>query len=1539
MATEQELRDYLRRAAVDLTESRRRVAELEAARHEPVAVVGMACRLPGGADSPAAFWDLLQRGGSGTGAVPHERFDISEHYDPDRTAGRVYTDQGAFLDDIAGWDADLFGVPPAEALRMDPHQRLLMELTWETLEDAGIPAGSIAGRRVAVLIGSMDSTQYGRLQYTLQGEQVAHEPYFGQGAASNMTAGRLAYHFDLRGPAVTMDSACSSSLVGVHQGITSLRRGECDLALAGGASLVLTPDVFVQACATSQLSPAGACHTFDASADGYLMGEGGGLVLLERLSDAVAHGRRIHGVLRGSAVNQDGHSNGLTAPRRGAQVEVIRDALDDAGLVPGDIDLVEAHGSATSLGDAIELGALHDVFGHGPRRAPLHVGAVKTNIGHTQAAAGIAGLIKTLLSLQHRRMPVNLHFSEPAQALPADGSLDPVVRPTELGDDAVRAGVSSFGWSGTNAHVVVETAPAAPPAVRSAAADSMRPEHLVPLSAAHPDSLADHVSALHAWAGANGDVILDDAAHTLARLRTHHGYRRAVVARAGTDDSPLGGLRDALGAEHRMHRVHASPRVAFLFQGTGDQYVGLGRDLYGTEPGFAAAVEECLALLVARCDLDLRHLLLEREPTRRSDSLVPASDDLLDDPALAHPIAFVVEYALATTLLAAGVRPQMLVGYSLGEYIAATVAGVFDLGDALEIVVERARLIGTAEPGAMLAVAAGSDAVHAAITSCGAAVEVAAVNGPALTIASGTPSGVEQLAELLVELRLPHRRVRTSAAFHSSLLAPVRDKLAALLDRFPRRPPTIRVVSNTTGRPLTASEATSSAYWADHLVEPVRLADALSHCLAEGVDIVVEIGAGQSLGTVVQQDPNAAHVCVVPTLAGRDAGTQLGGERRQLLTCLGRLWECGVDLDWEALAPTGTLVGVPGYAYRRTRYWPETTRRAEPAAAEPVLDAPPADLCYTGTWRRDPAVSPGQPGLAGPLLVITGTATHPLASELVAHARAAGVQARVVDADADDLTAGLTTDADHPVHAVVLSGVAEADAQHAGLSSRAYLSLLRLLQQAGDHPGGLRLVTVSKGGAEVVGGDLVAPFSTSVHGLGRAARHELGPLTWHGVDLDPRGTDDEAARLWHEVGSSAAGTVEPGVVAWRGGRRWLPDHAPVPTSPGPGPWRHDGHYLITGGSRGLGRALADHLVAAGVRRLTLVSRSASATDVTALENAGVEVLLLDADTARPDQLGRALATARRRLGPLTGVVHAAGVPASGMVQRQRPETVEAVLGTKLGALAPLGDLVAGSEPPELVVLYSSALTSLGGIGEADYCAANTVLDAYAQHLDATSDATHVVSVAWGPWLHDVWQTPDDATEAGPGNELARRAGDYRRRFGFGDDAGCRFLDALLATGLPHVVAVRQPLEVAAAQWADVLDLAALTAAATTAPTGPRHPRPDLRVAYAAPRTELEGVIAEVWQRFLGLDRVGVDDPFFDLGGNSLVGMSALLDLGHRLGRTIAPALLFAHPTVAQLAAALEPPDLATRPAPAASDVGERGRRRRRARQTRKEFPS
>jgi malonyl CoA-acyl carrier protein transacylase len=1152
---------------------------------------------------------------------------------------------------------------------------------------------------------------------------------------------------------------------------------------------------------------------------------------------------------------------------------------------------LEAHGSGTPLGDEIELGALGDVFGGRPADRPLTVGAVKTNIGHTHTAAGIAGLIKTVLVLENGQVPANLHMSDPAEQVLANETIRPSTGLAALPDHGrpAVAGVSSFGWSGTNAHLVLE---AAPPAETHPAAAEDRPAvaeetaELIPVSAASPAALSALLARLGQAAGdappvtrearpITSDappvtqeapakkVTLADLAHTLREGRAHLDHRRAVVATSVED-----AVRQLTAAAQApgTHRKPGTPKVAFLLPGVGDQYRGLATQLYRDEPVFASAVDECLAIAADRCGVDLRGAFFAA-PTaaEAAPSFFGAgpADKLLDRAEVAHPLLFTVEYALAQLLADRGVRPDLLVGYSLGEYVAACLAGVFTLADALHVVTGRARLIGRAPAGRMLAVAASADQVAEALGS--ARIDVAALNGPQMTVLSGAPEEVEAAAGHLKKAGLAARALRSAHPFHSTLLEPARAELAALIASVPRQAPRIPIVSNVTGTVLTDAEAIDPEYWAGHLCRPVRFADGVRHCAGEDVDAYVELGPGQTLGGLVRQNlTGGARPAVLGTLPAPWPVEDRPAEGTALLETCARLWELGVAVDFTTLRRGGRTVTLPGYPFQRTKFWPQATRTESSAVDD-------AGRIYAPVWRLDLTRSAAKP--QGTLVAKP--------SELATLAAAAGMTVVPPGTDPARLP--------QPVHVV---------------HDRGFDDLLQTVQALEGHP--VRLLTVTTGAAEITGGDLTDPDGALVHGLGRGVRAEYPGLRWRGVDLEPGAPAthllDELARPWTDDAAA-----EPVLAGWRGGRRRLQEYTEVTLDDATPAW--DGAHVVTGGTRGLGMIVAKHLVRHGARKLALVSRTGDAKESDLAElKAGAEVLVLTADAGVPEQLRAALAEARTRFGDLDTIVHAAGLPGGGLAQRRTPEDMHRTLAPKVEAVGPLVEA-----KPRRLVLFSSIVTVVGGIGEADYCAANSVLDAHGAAL-STAD-TQVVTVAWGHWQHDAW------ADASTGE--ARLA--YRRRYGFTAEAGCALLDKLLGNGVRGtVVALRQDLPSARRELAALNDLGGLLEAAPAPAT--RYPRPPLRTEYAAPRSDLETDIAGVWGEFLGIDAVGVHDPFFDLGGNSLVGMAMVAALEKRLGLPIAPAVLFGHPTVAAFATALTDTDS---PAPRAATAGSaRGQRRR-----------
>jgi acyl transferase domain-containing protein/acyl-CoA synthetase (AMP-forming)/AMP-acid ligase II/acyl carrier protein len=888
---------------------------------EPIAVVGIGCRFPG-ASGPEGFWQLLRDGVDAVGEVPGDRWDVNAFYDSDPSApGKMYTRRGAFLGNVAEFDPGFFEIAPREATGMDPQQRLLLEVSWEALEHAGVAGDELANSETGVFIG-ISNSDYARL-----GSGTASiDPYVGTGTSSSIAAGRISYFLGLHGPCLAVDTACSSSLVAVHLAMQNLRDGQCRTALAGGVNLILDPSSTIALSKLRALSPSGTCHTFDESADGYVRGEGCGIVVLKRLSDAHADGDRVLAVLRGSAINHDGQSNGLTAPNGIAQEAVIRRALAGAGIRPAQVGYLEAHGTGTELGDPIEMFAVGAVLGADRGKDnSLLVGSVKTNIGHLESAAGVAGLIKIVLTLQYGEIPPHLHFNKPSSRIPWDElpvSI-PVQRTTWAGGNGRRiAGVSSFGFSGTNAHVIVEEAPAAKPLETNID----RPREILTLSAKSNEALQELADAYAKhMAGSSADQF-KDICHTAAAGRDHFQHRLAVVARDPADvqktlDDFADGVEDF--GVFTGHRLQGPPKVAFLFSGQGPQYVGMGRELYDTQPTFRAALDRCDQLLRPYLDKPLLSVLF-------------ADDDnlgkLLHQTAYTQPAMFALQYALAQLWLSWGIRPAAVIGHSVGEYTAACIAGVFRLEDGLKLIAHRGRLVqGLPENGEMVAVMTDEGRVASMITKhhCDEDVAVAAVNGPQQVVISGLREKVNLVARALEQDGIEVKPLRVSHAFHSALVDPILNEFQRICDETILYPPQIPVISNVTGEAV-GDEIANSGYWRDHLRLPVRFRDGIVSMQALGCTAYLEIGPRPTLLGLARTCLPGESVMWLPSLRKDRTDWQ------QMLESLAELYVHGAHVDWLAFDRNYARrkVDLPTYPFQRQRYWIETgDGDAEPRGA------------------------------------------------------------------------------------------------------------------------------------------------------------------------------------------------------------------------------------------------------------------------------------------------------------------------------------------------------------------------------------------------------------------------------------------------------------------------------------------------------------------------------------------------------------------------------------------------------------------------------
>jgi acyl transferase domain-containing protein/NAD(P)-dependent dehydrogenase (short-subunit alcohol dehydrogenase family)/acyl carrier protein len=931
-------RDLLRRAYTVIKDLERRLELAERAGAEPIAIVGVDCRFPGGANGPDKYWRLLRDGRDAIQPFPADRGGLD---------GPVW--HGGFLDSIDQFDPAFFGITPREARVMDPQHRILLETAWTALEDAGEAPDGLSGSRTGVFVGAT-MTEYKRLI-----DETApdlSDVYLATGNALNAAAGRLSFVLGLQGPCMTIDTACSSSLVAVHVACRSLQTRDSDLALAGGVNVIVFPKWTQMAASWGLMAADGRCKTFDARADGFVRAEGCGLIVLRRLSDARARGDRILAVIAGSAVNQDGRSSGLTVPNGVAQQALIRSALADAGLTAADIEYVEAHGTGTSLGDPIEIEALAGALGGGrPANRPLLVGSAKTNIGHAEAASGIAGLIKVLLSLEHGTIPANLHFQQPNPAIPWHlAPLQVVTRPTpwraKPGHQRA-AGVSSFGLSGTNAHVILRD----PPEVERIGepAHTSRPVQVLTLSARHPDSLRELAQAYVQRLETADEPALADMCYTTNVGRAHLPERLAIPARSPRDAGAAlaGWLNDRVTSRvfRGTARPSRPPRIAFLFTGQGSQYLAMGRQLYNASPCVREAFDRCAAALSGHMD---RPLL---------DVMFGSDAGLIDNTAYAQPALFVLEYALAALWKSWGVVPTAVLGHSVGELAAATVADAMSLEDGLRLVAARGRLMqALPRTGAMAAVFADAATVTSAMNECRDRVAIAAINGPQHVVISGDADAISAILADLADRGVSHVKLRVSHAFHSPLLDPMLDDLEAAARTVQSRPLSCELISNVTGAPVKG--ALSPSYWRQQARQPVQFLAAIRQLPALGIDLALELGPAPTLTGLVERSDSAGQLIPIASMR------QTEDEWTTVCEAVSALYVHGAHFDWSAFhAETPRRrVPLPTTTFRRSRYWFEAgaERHARPTTTSEVgrypLVGPSVTLAATPrctVWQRE----------------------------------------------------------------------------------------------------------------------------------------------------------------------------------------------------------------------------------------------------------------------------------------------------------------------------------------------------------------------------------------------------------------------------------------------------------------------------------------------------------------------------------------------------------------------------------------------------------
>jgi acyl transferase domain-containing protein len=1427
-----------------------------------------------------------------------------------------YVNAGGVLADIDLFDANFFGFSARDAESVDPQQRLFLETAWEALEQAGYDPDAYPG-----LIGVYGGSDQSTYIYHIYNSGVDPAAYWFGGLMSigndkDYLTTQVSYKLNLRGPSLVLQTACSTSLVAVCVACQSLLSYQCDMALAGGVGIQVPQRRGYWYQPGGIFSPDGRCRPFDAAGQGTVFGPGCAIVVLKRLSEALTDGDTIHAVIRGHALNNDGAAKvGYTAPSVNGQVQVIAMAQAMAGVSPDTITLMEAHGTATALGDPIEVAALSQAFRAGTdRRQFCALGSLKGNIGHLSSAAGVAGLIKAVLALRHKKIPPSLHFERPNPQI--DFANSPFYVPTQLQEWEAngvprRAGVSSFGVGGTNAHVVLEEAPPT---------DDERPARipqLLILSAKTPGALEAATDRLAAYLQGDDVADLADVAYTLQIGRRPFTHRRALVC----------GRRDgaaALRARDPNVVLNGSPlsadrTVVLLCSGQGSQYPDMGLGLYRSEPTFRQQLDRCAAALTPHLGFDLRGVIYPADADRAD------TGGRLERTAVTQPALFAVEYALARLWQEWGLTPRAFIGHSIGEYVAACLAGVMSLEDALALVALRGRLMDALPGGSMLAVPLPEERVLEMVGHNGS-IAVAAVNAPGMCVLSGPDEAVERFRVEMARQGLGCRRLHTSHAFHSAMMEPILGEFERAVSRVELRPPQVAYLSNVTGNWIKPEEATSPDYWARHIRQTVRFADGVAQIAAYPDLALVEVGPGRTLCTLVRQQLGAATThLVVPSLRSHEEEV---ADDAFLVTAAARLWVGGVRLDWRGFHAheRRRRVPLPTYPFERKRYWvgPLDTPPPAGAAASGAAARDVGGWLYVPSWKPGSAgrrpdlpsrlewlVFTDAAGLGGQvtdLLKQAGQAVTAVASgELFDRAGDSSYAIRPgAPEDYEALLAGLRAQGRHPQGVLHLWGVTPGEAGRPDPASFAtrqdmgFYSLVHLAQALGRHNVAvpMQIGVVTNHLHAVLGDEPIDPSKATVLGPCKGIPQEYSHLRCRNIDVSL--ADLSGGKLAERLVAELTAETFEAVVAYRKNRRWVQTFEPLPAArPGSEPprLRPGEAYLITGGLGNIGLTLAE-VIAPTPAKLVLVGRSAfpdraewdrrAATPddvgrkvrrLKRLEELGAEVMVCRADAADRGQMERVVGAARERFGPIRGVIHGAAnlaADAFAHIHAIDRQAGDGQFRPKAVGLMVLDELLRDN-PPDFFFLLSSLSATLGGLGLCAYAAGNHFLDAYAAWGNQ-ADGPAWLSVNWDAW--DFVGTGAEAIRPAEGQEAFRRILDGTAR---------------------QVVVAVGPLSARYDKW---VNLQAVEPAKDSA-AGTSHARPNLSTPFVAPRNQVEQDVAEVWQQLLGVAPIGIHDKFFELGGHSLLAIQLLSRLREMYRLEIPVQRLFEAPTIAQLAESIE----------------------------------
>ncbi|HJT56494.1 MAG TPA: beta-ketoacyl synthase N-terminal-like domain-containing protein [Ktedonobacteraceae bacterium] len=1504
---------------------------------QDVAIIGMAGRFPG-ARSIDQFWHNLQDGKESITFFSEEEA-LAAGADPNLVKHPHYVKVYGVLDDIELFAAEFFGFSPREAQTLDPQQRFFLECAWEALENAGYDAETYKGH-IGVFAGASMS---GYLRRILANREIANAVGGNQimlGNDKDYISTRVSYKMNLKGPAITVQSACSTSLVAVHLACQSLINGESDMCMVGGVSIAVPQKAGYLYQEGSIQSPDGHCRAFDARGQGIVSGSGVAIVVLKRLSDALADRDTIHAVIKGSALNNDGALKiGFTAPSIEGQAEVIAEALAVAGIEPESITYIEAHGTGTPLGDPIEIAALTRAFSaRTQKKGFCAIGSVKTNIGHLDAAAGVAGLIKVVLALKYRQIPASLHFTEPNPKI--DFAHSPFYVNTRLlewssGTLPRRAGVSSFGIGGTNAHVVLEEAPQPDPLAPA------MPWQLLVFSAKSGSALESMTSNLTSYLKEHPDLPLADVAYTCQVGRHIFNYRRFVVGRDCED------VVNALTAQpERVYSAFQESKerpVIFMFPGGGAQHVRMGFEMYQQEPAFRAEIDRCSHLLKARLGCDLRTILY---PSSVQDEDQAAQ--LLRRTSFALPALFTTEYALAKLWMSWGIQPQATIGHSLGEYVAACLSGVFSLQDALALVALRGRLFEQLPEGAMLSVRLPAQEIAHLLTPD---ISLAAVNAPSFSVISGSQDAITRMEASLKRRGIEVRRVQIDVAAHSAMVVPILEPFRQLVAQFSLQPPRLPYISNVSGTWITAQEATSPDYWVTHLRETVRFADGIQTLLREPYPLFLEVGPGRTLSMLIKQQPgdNARLARAFPSL--RSTAEQ-PSERASLLITLGQLWQAGVHVDWQAFSARQQRrhIPLPTYPFERQRYWvdlqpdaPELRRR------ESVRLASDEPWLYIPSWKRShsPELPVGKAGLEQATGWLVFTNRSEPGAQIAQRLREIGQPVITVSvgdqfrANSDDsYLLNPRRPADYTALITVLhesgrlpdsllyfwsnndAGETGNDVERANryLGSLHHLqNLLSVVQARSNSGAGLagqpfEIIIITNNGQEVTGQEMLDPEQALLAGLCQIIAHEYPRVTCRVIDSAlPMLETRQKVGLLNALAAECLAQSSDQLIAYRGKHRWIKTFEQLPLRSSATTLaclRKGGSYIIIDGPGAPGPFFADYLQRTHEASVLLVEpislptrdaweqwlathppfneRSRTIQQLQAIEASVARIQVRWANLAQREDMRTLLDAFAAQTGALHGVISLAGFTAE-TVEQRLDETSQignaAELQTKLDELVALEDALR-KHTPDFCIVGSSPASIFGKSSHFLDTAIGHLVDAFIQqHNQDTSS----------PWLSvhwDSWQSSNthETLSAGEGLTVT---------------ALTRAFEQLTSTTTStNILVLSEDLDSRAGNWSK---LRSEQAEEGTLQTGleTSHLRPDLQTTYVAPTSEIEKTVAVLWKEMLGIEPIGIHDNFFELGGHSLMAAQLTARLREVFLVEIPLQSIFERPTIAGLAEVAE----------------------------------